>query len=133
MDGVCDVDTNEDRVLVKSWKKWLVRSSVLLFVVVVGTAFPRFKDIIAFDILECWVVWLLNATGKLCGDAGLLRAAVVPALEAHSSSVNNTESDRLGFDGVGCYFDGCHYPSQYYSAIRCVSCCLLNKIIKKAQ
>lgn len=42
---------NEDKLFVKSWKKWLVRILVLVFVVVVGTFFPRFKDIISFDIL----------------------------------------------------------------------------------
>ena len=45
-------ETNEDKLFVKSWKKWLVRILVLVFVVVVGTFFPRFKDIISFDILS---------------------------------------------------------------------------------
>ena len=35
----------------KSPKKIAVRLSVLLFVVIVGSIFPRFKDIISFDIL----------------------------------------------------------------------------------
>ena len=35
----------------KSPKKWAVRISVLVFVVLVGTFYPKFKDIISFDIL----------------------------------------------------------------------------------
>lgn len=35
----------------KSPKKWVVRISVLVFVVLVGTFYPKFKDIISFDIL----------------------------------------------------------------------------------
>ena len=50
-DGEAREETNEDKLFVKSWKKWLVRILVLVFVVVVGTFFPRFKDIISFDIL----------------------------------------------------------------------------------
>lgn len=44
-------ETNEDKVMVKSWKKWCVRIFMLVFVVLVGTYFPKFKDIISFDIL----------------------------------------------------------------------------------
>lgn len=47
----CYIETNEDKTFVKSPKKIAVRLSVLLFVAVVGSIFPRFKDIISFDIL----------------------------------------------------------------------------------
>ncbi|KNB43526.1 hypothetical protein JH06_2642 [Blastocystis sp. subtype 4] len=40
-DGPYEDETNEDKVFVKSWKKWIVRITVLVFVVVVGTFFPR--------------------------------------------------------------------------------------------
>ena len=45
------IETNEDKTFVKSPKKIAIRLSVLLFVVIVGSIFPRFKDIISFDIL----------------------------------------------------------------------------------
>lgn len=45
------LETNEDKTFVKSPKKWVVRLSVLVFVVLVGTFYPKFKDIISFDIL----------------------------------------------------------------------------------
>lgn len=45
------LETNEDKTFVKSPKKIAVRLSMLLFVAVVGSVFPRFKDIISFDIL----------------------------------------------------------------------------------
>ena len=46
------LDTNEDKTFVKSPKKWAVRLLVLVFVVAVGTFYPKFKDIISFDILS---------------------------------------------------------------------------------
>lgn len=112
------LETNEDKTFVKSPKKWAVRLSVLVFVVAVGTFYPKFKDIISFDILSVPRSRTLDPTGQLRRHLRLFRSAFVPALEADPESVHHAEGDRLDLDRRRSHSDGRDHPPQFHSSVK---------------
>ena len=50
----------------------------------------------------------------------MLRAPLVPALEARAESLNGAEGGGLGVDRGGSYVDGCHYAVEFHSFVGCL-------------
>ena len=50
----------------------------------------------------------------------MLRAPLVPALEARAESLDGTEGGGLDFDRGGSHVDGGHYAVEFHSFVGCL-------------
>ena len=50
----------------------------------------------------------------------MLRAPLVPALEARAESLDGAEGGGLDSDCGGSYVDGCHYAVEFHSFVGCL-------------